>query len=193
MNRLRRVIPLILIGFLIPTIAIAIDQSKPQPEPERGSSATMPVASVAAGGVVCTTPEVFFGGTLGQSSPAGIGTDGEHVLFAGFCRSVVSTILTDADTPEPPRNLLLQNFPNPFNPETAIRFSVAEESDVSIRIFDVRGREIRTLVDKRMPPGAHSVYWTGEDNAGRTVGSGVYFCKLQIDDYASVKKMLMLK
>ena len=77
----------------------------------------------------------------------------------------------------PGRYALDQNFPNPFNPSTVIRYSLPADARVTLRVFDVLGREIATLVDARVPAGSHSVSW----NAG-SVGSGVYFARLRASD-----------
>ncbi len=76
---------------------------------------------------------------------------------------------------------LSQNYPNPFNPMTTIRYEIAEPSKVELRIYDLRGREIRTLVDERQPAGAKAVAWDGRDNAGRPVGSGVYIYRIRTE------------
>lgn len=88
---------------------------------------------------------------------------------------------------------LYQNHPNPFNPRTAIRFSLAADGPAKLVIYDVNGRRIRTLVDNGLKAGMHEVVWDGTDDAGRTVTSGVYWSQLQAGDYSSNKKMVVLK
>ncbi len=100
----------------------------------------------------------------------------------------------DADTPPPASFGLQQNFPNPFNPSTEIRFSLAEEALVSLRIYDLEGR----LVDHLLPgvkfeAGRHGVVWNGTDRRGRQVSSGMYFYRLDTKDFSDRRKMMLLK
>jgi hypothetical protein len=88
---------------------------------------------------------------------------------------------------------LYQNHPNPFNPRTAIKFSLAADGPTKLIIYDVNGRRIRTLVDSGLKAGAHEVVWDGSDDAGHTVTSGVYWSQLQVGAYSSNKKMVVLK
>ena len=67
-----------------------------------------------------------------------------------------------------------RNYPNPFNPKTTIDFSLPSAETVSLRIYDERGRLVRTLVDGLAPEGNNQVMWDGKDNRGRSVASGVY-------------------
>lgn len=89
---------------------------------------------------------------------------------------------------------LFQNAPNPFNPETSIRYSVGAGGRVTIRIYGVGGTLVRTLVDRQHIPGVYSVRWDGKDDSGRRLSSGVYFYKLETASGTSdAKKLLMLK
>jgi hypothetical protein len=88
---------------------------------------------------------------------------------------------------------LVGNSPNPFNPLTKIAYHVPYESDVSVRIYDVAGREVRVLVDDVIEPGRYQAVWNGRDEAGEAVGSGVYFCVMETPDYHGSRKMLLLK
>ena len=83
---------------------------------------------------------------------------------------------------------LHQNYPNPFNPKTNIRFRIAEFGFVSLKVFDVLGNEIATLVNEDKPAGEYEITF---DATGLT--SGIYFCKLQAGDYNQTKKMIDLK
>lgn len=90
-------------------------------------------------------------------------------------------------------NRLYQNEPNPFNPKTTIRFSLAQNGPVEIVIYDVSGRAVKTLVDGTMEAGPNSVVWDGTDDAGRKVGSGVYWSQMKVGTFLSNKKMVILK
>ena len=86
-----------------------------------------------------------------------------------------------------------QNSPNPFNPTTAIRFTLSEKQTVTISVYDVNGRLVRTLLSGVRETGSHTVTWDGRDSAGVTVGSGVYFYRLDAGKFSDTKKMVLLK
>jgi len=88
---------------------------------------------------------------------------------------------------------LVQNVPNPFNPITTIAYHVPYESDVSIRVYDVTGRVVRTLVDGAIEPGRHAAVWDGRSEQGENCGSGVYFCVMESAEYRGSRKMMLLK
>jgi hypothetical protein len=94
---------------------------------------------------------------------------------------------------EPARPELHQNTPNPFNPITRIDYSIATRTGVVLRIYDVRGREIATLVDETVPRGTYHAYWDGRDGEGLPVVSGVYFYRLVAGEFTAVKKMVLLR
>ncbi len=100
---------------------------------------------------------------------------------------------TDAiETPTLPL-VLDQNRPNPFNPSTEIGFSLPHRSTVRLDVFDTAGRLIRVLHDGTLEPGGHSIVWDGTNNAGRAVGSGVYFYRLRAGKETISKKMVLLR
>jgi len=88
---------------------------------------------------------------------------------------------------------LVQNNPNPFNPVTRIAYHVPSESRVTIRVFDVTGRLVATLVDGVVEPGRHAAVWNGTNDRGESVSSGVYFCTMETPDYRGSHKMTLLK
>ena len=88
---------------------------------------------------------------------------------------------------------LVGNYPNPFNPETTIRFDLLKDDFVSIEIFNTKGQKVKTLVNSSVASGSHTVVWNGVDDNGRTVGSGVYFYRMTTGEYSSVKRMMLLK
>lgn len=79
----------------------------------------------------------------------------------------------------PMQTALSQNYPNPFNPETTIEFDLATETQVTLRVFDLTGQVVRTLVSESLPAGAYNQLWDGRNEAGMMVGSGVYFYELK--------------
>jgi hypothetical protein len=94
----------------------------------------------------------------------------------------------------PPRVFALHgNQPNPFNPVTRIVFDIPARTDVSLRVFDVSGREVRTLKDSALPAGRYEVLWDGTDNRGRAAASGVYFYRLVAGADEATRKMTLIR
>jgi len=92
------------------------------------------------------------------------------------------------------RNTLSQAYPNPFNPVTKIAYSVRDAGRVSIRVFNVAGRAVRTLLDEEMAAGTNGhVVWDGRNDGGERCSSGVYFYRIEAPGFASSKKMIMMK
>lgn len=100
----------------------------------------------------------------------------------------LSTIKNGGISEMPDSFILLPNFPNPFNPETAIRFGLPEFSRVRLSIYDILGREIAIITDKHYPPGYHSIAW----DAGRNP-SGIYFARFTAGDFTQAQKLLLIK
>lgn len=88
---------------------------------------------------------------------------------------------------------LLANVPNPFNPSTEIRFQLANEGPATVRIFDLTGRLVKTLVDENLTAGPKARVWDGRDNLGRQVSSGAYYVRLETSDAVSSRKVMLLK
>ena len=88
---------------------------------------------------------------------------------------------------------LNQNYPNPFNPETKITFQFPQASQVTLRIFNILGKEIKTLVNEQYQAGKHTVNWDGKDNLGNVVSSGIYFYQLRAGNFTQAKKMILLR
>jgi subtilisin family serine protease len=83
--------------------------------------------------------------------------------------------------------------PNPFGPETSLRFSLARESDVDLMIYDVAGRLVKTLVSGMRPAGANEARWNGRDNADRSVASGTYFARLVVGDRVEIRSLTLVR
>ncbi len=97
-----------------------------------------------------------------------------------------------------PANRLYQNYPNPFNPETWIPYQIAASSEVSISIYDVRGRLVKTLELGFKPAGTYvdrynAAHWNGRDERGEKVASGIYFYKIQAGQFGMVRKMVVVE
>jgi hypothetical protein len=91
-------------------------------------------------------------------------------------------------------NTLAQNYPNPFNPVTTIKFSLKERVHVSLKVYNVAGQLVQTLLDEEREAGAYAdIKWSGLNARGEEVASGVYFYKLVTKEFAETKKMVLLK
>ena len=90
-------------------------------------------------------------------------------------------------------NGLSQNYPNPFNPATLITFSVRVPGEVKLRIYDVTGRVLRTLVDGWRGTGAYREMWDGKRDDGTAVASGVYFYRLETNGFTATHKMVLMR
>jgi hypothetical protein len=88
----------------------------------------------------------------------------------------------------PDKFSLFQNYPNPFNPNTIIRFQIKDSRFVTLKVYDILGKEIATLVNEKLQPGEYETKFDG-----RNLSSGVYFYKLTTRDYSRTKRMIILK
>ena len=88
---------------------------------------------------------------------------------------------------------LKQNFPNPFNPVTSIEYYVENKCRVRLKVYNVSGRLVRTLIDEIQEAGPRRVIWNGRDNQGRVVSAGIYFCRFDAADYSESKKIVLLR
>jgi photosystem II stability/assembly factor-like uncharacterized protein len=118
----------------------------------------------------------------------------DTVLFSGLYgygawnTSAIVTEVQNSYYPLPTDFLLYQNYPNPFNPSTKIRYSVPQTSNVIMKVFDVLGNEIETLIDEEKNTGTYEITWFADN-----LPSGIYFYRLQADSFVESKKMVLLK
>jgi len=103
------------------------------------------------------------------------------------------TGIASGDDDLPSSFALAQNYPNPFNPETTIQYRVAQASKVEIKVYNLMGQLVKTLVDKQQASGNYSIQWTGDNDAGRAVSSGVYFLKMKAGKFAEIRKMALVR
>lgn len=97
----------------------------------------------------------------------------------------------DAITPETYE--LAQNHPNPFNPRTTVAYYLPQPGHVTLRIHNILGQTVRTLVDEVRPAGSHEVIWDGKTTAGDEAGSGVYFYQLRVEGHVLTRRMVLVK
>lgn len=114
-----------------------------------------------------------------------------HQIIEFTDKMGTTTAVTDGQTPS---RLALENYPNPFNPVTTIRYSLPNAADVSLAVYDVSGRLVRTLVkNAKTPAGVFEAEWNGTDSAGNPVASGVYFYRLTAGTEVLTRKAVLLK
>ncbi len=101
-----------------------------------------------------------------------------------------SDVLND---PIPQEFFLSQNYPNPFNAGTSISYRVAEAAQVSIKVFNILGQEVRELVSQRQAPGVYRVHWDGRADNGVEIGSGIYLIKMQAGSFQQIRKVALVR
>jgi hypothetical protein len=104
-----------------------------------------------------------------------------------------STTSVNDDKILPTSLKLYQNYPNPFNPSTNIKFSLDKSEIVSIKVYNILGKEIKLLLKENLPPGEHKIQWDGKDNEGSPLPSGIYFIQMKAGEYQQTIKSVLLK
>ncbi len=122
-------------------------------------------------------------------------TDADHGTAVGDHGTIIrttnggATFVKEERSNEIPANYFLSNnYPNPFNPATKIKYAVPQASQVQIRVFDILGNEVETLINKEMPAGTYELTWNAVN-----LPSGVYFYQIKTGDFIQTKKMVLLK
>ncbi len=133
--------------------------------------------------------------------------DSENVYVTGFsyidqyCSEYV-TIKYIQSTPvsvkeeeikKPGSYLLYQNYPNPFNPGTVIAYELKGTAFVNLKVYDLMGKEVITLVNEKQTGVSYQVIWNGRNKYGKEVSSGIYFCQLRAGDFYQTKKMILIR
>jgi len=114
-------------------------------------------------------------------------------MFCSILRADYTVEVTEEPEKLPNEFQLFQNYPNPFNPYTTIRFDLPEYSEVSVRVYDILGKEITTLLKKEMSPGSYALSWEARGSNGQLLPSGVYLIRMSADKYTKTIKALFLK
>ncbi len=125
------------------------------------------------------------------------GAGADEIRFVEFVDDLTGADeVSDTPAAGPSAYRLYQNHPNPFNPQTSIRFDVPAgpgRVPVTLVVYSVRGERVRTLVDQTRPAGSYTEVWDGRDEHGVAVGSGVYFYSLRAGNFQSSRRMVLLK
>ncbi|MGA7720281.1 MAG: FlgD immunoglobulin-like domain containing protein [Ignavibacteriaceae bacterium] len=103
------------------------------------------------------------------------------------------TAVTNKNNSVPKEFAVSQNYPNPFNPSTVINYALPKSSLVTIKIYNILGQEVKTLINGQRQPGYYTVQWNGDNNSGRTVASGMYIYRVEAGQYVKTMKMMLLK
>jgi hypothetical protein len=143
------------------------------------------------------TETVVYDNQMGASDDADAADaiEGGSIVMHSSSAAKSGELSADEATPGalPESYALFQNYPNPFNPQTEIRFALPEANHVVVKIFNLLGVEMRTLVDEQREAGYHRVHWDGRDENGKAVTSGIYLYQLRVGSFSQVKKMSLLQ
>lgn len=156
---------------------------------------------VPGGTIVASNEENLFvlGGEWGQNFSVKVFDVNENLLneytvglYATDIKIAPEVVLvTEEQLIVPNYNLI--NYPNPFNPTTTISFDLASGSNVSIAVYNVKGKKVKQLVNEQLTTGQHSIMWNGNDSNNKSVGSGFYFYQLTSGKYTETNKMILIK
>lgn len=111
----------------------------------------------------------------------------------GIATSTIELSVELNESSRPTGYVLFQNYPNPFNPTTTIQYQIPKAERVTIAIYNLLGREVRTLADEMQQPGLHKIVWDGKDRHGRPVSADVYVVQMQAGEFSRSKKIVLLK
>ncbi|NIV72599.1 MAG: T9SS type A sorting domain-containing protein [Calditrichae bacterium] len=131
-------------------------------------------------------------------------TGDPYGLHTYIWTGLVARMLIDLESPPvaieldktsnlPKRFDLLQNYPNPFNSQTIIRFRLAKSERVTIKIYNLLGETVNTLIDENMEAGRFRVVWEGKDNHGNSVSSGLYFLQMTARSFQKTRKLILIR
>ncbi|MFQ5583843.1 MAG: T9SS type A sorting domain-containing protein [Calditrichia bacterium] len=115
------------------------------------------------------------------------------IMLASLLIFTKMAISSDKNSTVPDKFELGQNYPNPFNPSTSINYRLPWRAFVVLKIYNILGQDIRTLVNAPNAKGLHTVKWNGTDERGFPVASGVYFYRLAAGDFSQIRRMVLLR
>jgi hypothetical protein len=118
---------------------------------------------------------------------------GENGTILKYALGITSVGDNEIVYNQPSDFILYDNYPNPFNPSTTIKYSLPIQSKVTLSIYNILGQEIRTLVDEVQSSGIKTISWNGRDNHGKQVSSGIYLYRIQSGVFTATKKMVLVE
>jgi hypothetical protein len=110
-----------------------------------------------------------------------------------FNNRAIPTTVENSDFAAPSESMLFPNYPNPFNPSTMLTYSLATKGQVTLSIYNLLGQKIRSLMDEVKGAGVYSLSWSGTDDDGKQVGSGVYFVRMTTENIVRTQKIIFMK
>ncbi len=183
-------------GVLLVAIAMQIQQANAQDlvlqDTTITTTATFSASSITAGPnfTIASTGDVILSAVTIAVIPQFFIVQGGKLQVA----SGAPTVSVEREDPIIPDEFIVhQNFPNPFNPETEIRFALTKDSHVVINVYNTLGQQLDTLIDEQYAAGFHSVRWDGKDKNGNPVSSGVYLYQIKAGDFSQVRKMSLIR
>jgi len=157
----------------------------------RATAQTLAAQNASGNGELQTNAEYRLWSTVGQPL-IGVAQNAEHHSSTGFgytlAGNLSSNVEQNAGAALPTEYRLEQNYPNPFNPTTAIGFALPEPSFVTLKLYDVLGREVATLVHKELPAGEHRFMLSAHN-----LPSGVYLYRMEAKSFVQQKKLAVMK
>jgi len=127
---------------------------------------------------------------VGQPSVAGVASSTNYNVCLGFFGGIGfdTGVIEEVETAMPSDFKLFQNYPNPFNPTTTIRFLLPKPSHVTLKIYNIFGQNIETIINEEWPAGNYEVVWNAE-----RLTSGIYLCRLEAGKFVEMKKLILQK
>jgi len=183
----------VVVGIML--ILLPLQISAEDPPLMKNGGYQLKAWTLGSAGINGTSDGIEIKGTFAQTSPVGRGSGPGADLAGGFwpVATVTGFISPVHDIPQPLETKLNLPSPNPFNPATKIAFSLSKAGPVSLVIYDIAGRRVKSLIHEERGVGNHEIMWYGKDKFGRSVASGPYFCRMETGEYTKVVKMLLVK
>jgi len=103
------------------------------------------------------------------------------------------TLASQVSTSIPVETRIIGNYPNPFNPSTTLRYGLSEPGQVSLKVYNMLGQVVRTIIDEHQVEGYHEALWDGMNDVGGTVASGIYIYRMTAGSFVETKRMLLVK
>jgi hypothetical protein len=151
------------------------------------------------GGKKVTSGNYVAGLSVGQQTGSNALTSGPYRAVFGFWNPITGPLLGIEEknfqkaSSFPLVFSLSQCYPNPFNSQTVIRYSIPKETEVNLKVFNTAGRDVRTLVNGKQKPGNYNVTWNLKGVSQSRLPNGVYFYRLEAGDYTAIKKMVKMQ
>jgi hypothetical protein len=194
MFKLKRFAPMV--GLIVLLLLCTSGRNGPADEPGASADPALSLerSVLSSGGSPAAASAWHLNGTLGQPTSSEVEPDGDGLLHAGFwARPPHEASGYAVMRAQAFGEYASRNFPNPFSLSTTIDYTLSRECDVSIAVFDIHGRKVKTLLTEVQGPGRYRVTWGGLDDGGREVSPGIYLCRLDRDSQRTVRKMVLAR